>query len=422
MTPLLGCIADDLTGASDLAGTLVREGLRVVQLVGVPSGSANAHPAADAVVIALKTRTAPVRAAVAESLESARWLRASGCRRIYFKYCSTFDSTPRGNIGPVADALAAELGAALAVVAPAFPRNGRTVYAGHLFVDDVLLSDSSLRQHPLTPMTDANVVRLLSAQSRERVGLVHQRDVDAGAAAIRTRMHALLGEGVRYAVVDALRDDHLLALARVVVDDELVTGGSALAGALAAVLRERGAFVPAARPAVDPPAPGFAAVLAGSCSAATAAQVERTRHAHPAYALDPLASGNLAGEAVAWAVDRLADGPVLIYSTTTGAGLQRIRRRLGADGGARVEQLMREIARGLTAAGVTRLVVAGGETSGAVVEALGIRSLAVGEELAPGVPILATTASPRLGLVLKSGNFGPPGFFETALERLAELR
>jgi uncharacterized protein YgbK (DUF1537 family) len=423
--PLLGCIADDMTGASDLAGTLVREGMRVVQLVGVPTEPIESLPPADAVVIALKSRNAPPREAVGESIDSVRWLAASGCRTTYFKYCSTFDSTPQGNIGPVADALLAELGARFAVIAPAFPRNARTVFAGHLFVGDVLLSDSSMRHHPLTPMTDSDVVALMAAQSSRRVGLVHYRDVNAGASAIRERIDALAAEGFRYAVVDALRDDHLLELARAVVDDDLVTGGSALAGGLATVMRERGSFDASSGRSVAAPEPGFAAVLAGSCSAATTAQVERTKRAHPAYELDPaeLARGrDVVGEAVAWAAERLADGPVLIYSTTTADGLERARRALGPDSSERVEQIMRGVAQALKAAGVTRLVVAGGETSGAVVDALGVTSMAVGEELAPGVPVLATTPSPGLALVLKSGNFGAPDFFEIALNRLAELR
>lgn len=418
-TLLLGCIADDLTGASDLAGTLVREGMRVVQLVGVPKQPMGSLPPMDAIVVSLKSRSCPVKDAVTDSLESLRWLIAAGCRTTYFKYCSTFDSTPQGNIGPVADALLKELPASFAVVAPAFPRNARTVYAGHLFVGDVLLSGSSMRHHPVTPMTDSNVVRLMAAQSEEDVGLVHYRDVEGGEAAIRQRIADLAAAGLKYAVVDALEDGHLVSLARAVADHDLITGGSALAGSLAEVLREQGAFVPSDAPAVGAASSGFSAVLAGSCSAATVAQVERMKQHRPSYRLDPLelAQGrDLAGEAVAWAAQRLADGPVLIYSTTDVDGLERVRRALGPDSGERVEQVMREVAQGLRAAGVMKLVVAGGETSGAVVEALGVTSMTVGEELAPGVPTLETNPSPGLALVLKSGNFGDSDFFETALD------
>jgi 3-dehydrotetronate 4-kinase len=417
---VLGCIADDLTGASDLAGTLVREGMRVVQMVGVPSNTAVPVGDADAVVISLKSRSAPVDIAVRESLDSLQWLTDWGCRAIYFKYCSTFDSTAEGNIGPVADSLLDAVGGSLAVVAPAFPRNQRTVYAGHLFVGDVLLENSSMRTHPVTPMTESNLVTLMSAQCRGRVGLVAYRDVTKGAASIRERLEDLESDGFRYAVVDALSDRHLFSLAQAVVDRPLVTGGSALAGAIASVMRDRGSIGHSSS-MPTPPTSGRSAVLAGSCSAATVGQVDLMKRDQPTYELDPaqLAENrDVAGAALAWAAEHIADGPVLIYSTAAADGVERVRRALGPDSAERVEQLMGAIARGLVATGVTKLVVAGGETSGAVVEALGITSMTVGEELAPGVPILTTGAEPGLSLVLKSGNFGAPDFFRTALERM----
>lgn len=417
---ILGVIADDFTGATDVASMLVRAGLRTVQVVGVPQ---HAAPQADAVVVALKSRTAPVADAVQESLAAWRWLRAAGARQCYFKYCSTFDSTPQGNIGPVAEALMAETGSDFTIACPALPENGRSVYRGHLFVGDQLLSDSSMRHHPLTPMTDANLVRVLQAQVEGKVGLVREDVVNRGSSAITAQLATLRAEGVRFAVVDATHNDHLHVLAEVCADMPLVTAGSGLALGLPAAYAARGWVKPDATAAALPRVGGRAAVLSGSCSSATQAQVAHwLAEGRPAFCIDPLhlaAEQPVAKEALAWAAGFAADIPVLVYATATSANVLETQRTLGADrAGHLVEQCLGRIATGLVAAGVRRLVVAGGETSGAVVQALGVRQLRIGASIDPGVPWTQADES-LIQLALKSGNFGGVDFFSKAL-RLSE--
>jgi uncharacterized protein YgbK (DUF1537 family) len=413
---ILGVVADDFTGATDVASMLVRAGMRTVQVIGVPDGEA---PAADAVVVALKSRTVPAADAVRESLAALQWLRRAGARQCYFKYCSTFDSTPQGNIGPVAEALMDALGTDFTIACPAFPENGRTVFRGHLFVGDVLLSDSGMRDHPLTPMTDANLVRVLQAQSRARVGLVRHDVVARGAAAVRERFDALRAEGVRLAVADAIDDDDLRVLALACADLPLVTAGSGVALGLPAAYAARGWLRPDAQAATLQDVGGQGAVVSGSCSSATRAQVETwLQTGQPAFKVDAgaLAAGApLAALAVSWARERLPQGPVLVYATAEPAEVAQVQQRLGVErAGALVEQCLAEVATGLVDAGVRRLVVAGGETSGAVVQALGVRQLRIGGTIDPGVPWTQAEGRPLL-LALKSGNFGGIRFFEKAL-------
>ena len=422
---ILGIIADDFTGATDVASMLVRAGMRTVQVIGIPEGLA---PDADAIVIALKTRTMPSADAVRESLAALRWLQAAGMRQCYFKYCSTFDSTPAGNIGPVTEALMDALGADFAIACPAFPENGRTVFRGHLFVGDELLSDSGMREHPLTPMRDSNLVRVLQAQSRRRVGLLRVDAIAQGAAALRERIDALRADGVAIAIADATTNDDLRTLAAACADHLLLTAGSGLALGLPALYAERGWLTPDARAADLDPVPGSSAVLAGSCSLATNAQVARWREAgRPALALDPraLARGEpVAAAALRWADTHLPGEAVLVFATMPAAELKAVQAELGtAQAGALVETCLAQIARGLVERGVRRLVVAGGETSGAVVQALGVRQLRIGAAICPGVPWTqtegGTPGSPLLSLplhlALKSGNFGGPDFFAEAL-------
>ncbi len=425
MSLILGCIADDFTGGTDLANNLVRTGMRTVQVIGVPDAASPA-PDASAVVVALKSRTAPVAEAVAQSLAAARWLRAQGAAQIYFKVCSTFDSTPQGNIGPVTEALMDELGADFVVITPAFPENARTVFKGHLFVGDQLLSDSSMRHHPLTPMTDANLVRVMQAQldatHGRRVGLIDYRCVAQGAAAIAQRIAALRSEGVTLAVVDALGDDDLRTLARAAAPLKLVVAGSGLAIGIPALHGLAGN----AQAAQLPAARGARAVVSGSCSAATNAQVAAfIASGGAAFAVDPLqlaAGRGVTEEALAWALPRLDRGPVLVYATAEPAAVRAVQERLGADqAGALVEHALSRIALGLVAAGVGQLIVAGGETSGACVQALGITQLRIGPQIDPGVPWChaVTAACPTgLHLALKSGNFGGTDFFSRAFALL----
>ena len=413
---LLGCIADDFTGATDLANNLVREGMRVVQAIGVPTGPIDG---VDAVVVALKSRTCPVNDAVAQSLAAAAWLRAQGARQLYFKVCSTFDSTPQGNIGPVAEALIGFTGARVVPVTPAFPAAGRTVYQGHLFVGDLLLSDSPMRHHPLTPMTDASLVRVLQAQCRtERVGLVAHRDVAGGAPAIEARLEALAGQGVRFAVVDGVGDGDLRTLAVAARDLPLVVAGSGLAIGIPALH----GLAPSAQAAALPPAGGAAAVVSGSCSAATNAQVADFRASGgAAFAVDPLriaAGDDVAAQALAFALPRLGDAPVLVHATAEPDAVRAVQQQLGGErAGALVESTLARVTQGLVDAGVRRLIVAGGETSGACVQALGLTRLRIGAQIDPGVP-WCHAPERGLHLALKSGNFGSVDFFRRAFTLL----
>jgi uncharacterized protein YgbK (DUF1537 family) len=416
MTLKLGCIADDFTGATDLANNLVRAGMRVVQTIGVP---AQPVEGVDAVVVALKSRTAPVVQAVAESLAAARWLRGQGAPQLYFKVCSTFDSTAQGNIGPVAEALLAEVGGGAVIVTPAFPENGRTVFKGHLFVGDLLLSDSPMRHHPLTPMTDANLVRVLQAQLRtQRAGLLEHATVRRGEAAVRERLQALQREGTAFVVADAISDADLHVLAAAVREQPLVVAGSGLAIGIPALH----GLAPRAEAAALPAPSGYAAVISGSCSAATQAQVVHfMAHGGAAFAVDPLrlaAGEDLAAAALAWARPRLGAQPVLVFATAAPEAVRAVQAELGAErAGALVEAALGRIAAGLVEAGVGQLLVAGGETSGACVQALGITQLRIGPQIDPGVP-WCHAAQPGLHLALKSGNFGGVDFFTRAFALL----
>ncbi len=423
MSLFLGCIADDFTGGTDLANNLVRAGMRTVQAIGVPEGQA---VDCDSAVVALKSRTAPAEQAVAQSLAAARWLRAQGATQIYFKVCSTFDSTPRGNIGPVTEALMDELGANFVVVTPAFPENARTVFKGHLFVGEALLSDSSMKNHPLTPMTDANLVRVMQAQldpqRGRRVGLIDYRVVAQGTQAIGQRIEALRAEGITLAIVDALGDDDLRQLAAAAAKLPLVVAGSGLAIGIPALH----GLKPDARAAQLPKAAGRRAVVSGSCSAATNAQVAAFIAAGGgAFALDPLqlaAGQDPVTQALAWARSLPATGPVLVYATAEPDAVRAVQQQLGAErAGALVEQALSRIAVGLVKAGVGQLVVAGGETSGACVQALGITQLRIGPQIDPGVPWCHAATPQRadgLHLALKSGNFGGKDFLTRAFELL----
>ncbi len=413
---LLGCIADDFTGATDLANNFVRGGLRTVQTVGVPREPLRDE--VDAVVVALKSRTIPAAEAVAQSLAALRWLQHQGCKQIYFKVCSTFDSTPAGNIGPVTEALMRALDCDFTIACPAFPEAGRTIYKGHLFVGDVPLNESGMRDHPLTPMRDANLVRVLQAQMHGKVGLIDYTDVARGPEVIRARINALKATGVKAAIVDALSNEDLLRLGRAVRDMPLVTAGSGVAIGL-----PQNFVLPGAAAYTLPRVNGLRAIISGSCSVATNAQVAHfIKSGGAARALDPLKLAVDAAEierALAWARPLLQAGAVLLYSTTAPAAVQAIQSQLGADRAGRlIENALATIARGLVDAGVDQLVVAGGETSGAVVQVLGIEALRIGAQIDPGVPWTMSLGERPIALALKSGNFGDDDFFVKAFRVL----
>lgn len=418
---LLGCIGDDFTGSTDLANTLVRRGMRTVQLIGVPAAPVRIAEA-EAIVIALKSRSIAAADAVAESLAALKWLREAQCRQFFFKYCSTFDSTDDGNIGPVAEALLEALAADFTIACPAFPENGRTVFKGHLFVGDKLLNQSGMQHHPLTPMTDANLVRVLSRQTKGKVGLIPYDIVQRGAGAIRAAVDGLRSDGFRFAIVDAIEDVHLERIGEAVAELSLITGGSGIALGLPANFRRLDLLTRETEADVLPAVEGHAAVLSGSCSAATRAQVSEMRKTHPAFKIDMLALAegrNHLDEALQWAQPKLAGGPLLIYTTDDPEAVKTIQDKLGHErAGALAESALAEIAVELVSAGVRQLVVAGGETSGAVVNALGITGLRIGPQIDPGVPWTASLDTPLIALALKSGNFGAPDFFVKAFDRL----
>jgi len=413
---LLGCIGDDFTGSSDLGNTLTRAGMRTVQYVGVPDGPAAAD--VEAGIVALKSRSIPVEEAVRLSLEALDWLRAQGCRQVLFKYCSTFDSTPQGNIGPVAEALADALDARKVLVCPAFPGAGRTIYQGHLFVGDRLLNESGMENHPLTPMRDADIRRWLALQTRGSVGHVPAADVFAGAQAVSDRLTAEEAAGHGLVVADAIRDEDLMTLGRAAAGLPLLTGGSGIAMGLPNNFRAQGLLAGGA--SAWRGQDGRAVALSGSCSNATRAQVARHRQNNPALEItaEAVMAGEMTGEDVArWLLAQ--EGLPLAYSSADPQVVARAQQRYGTEAIAhKLEALFAEAARHLVAGGVTRLITAGGETSGAVVEGLALNELRIGPEIDPGVPVMR--AHDGLVLALKSGNFGAEDFFEKADRRLRE--
>jgi uncharacterized protein YgbK (DUF1537 family) len=418
---LLGCIADDFTGATDLANMLVRGGMRTVQTIGVPDKGTSIE--ADALVVALKSRTIPAKHAVRQSLDALEWLRAQGCRQFFFKYCSTFDSTETGNIGPVADALLDALKDDFTIACPAFPENGRTVYRGNLFVGDVLLNESGMERHPLTPMSDPNLVRVLQRQTKSKVGLIRYDTIAEGVEAIRACIDELKEDGVRLAIADAVSNADLYTLGKACRNLSLVTGGSGIALGLPQNFHSADLLVYAGQATDLQKIDGKSIVLAGSASKATNAQVAEWRTSKPSFRVDPMALSRgepVVDNAVEFA--REHDETVLIYATSSPDDVKTVQKELGVEqAGQLVEDALASIARKLRDEGVRKFVVAGGETSGAVVQALGVRSLRIGPQIDPGVPAtqsIGTSKGAPLALALKSGNFGTVDFFAKALKAL----
>lgn len=419
MSVFMGAIADDFTGATDLAGLLARSGLRVSLRIGVPQQPAG-EDAAPFEVIALKSRTAPVNTAVRQSLAALAWLQAAGAQRFFFKYCSTFDSTAEGNIGPVAEALMDALDVPQTIYCPAFPENGRSIFMGNLFVGELPLAESPMKDHPLTPMRDSNLMRLLAPQVKRPVGLANRLTVDRGAGALRSRLNALAAEGVAHVVVDAVADSDLGVIAAAVKDMRLLTGGSAVAMPLPAIWREEGRISATAGEDAKPQIAQGAVILSGSCSAMTNRQVDRYKASAPSYQLDPvaLAEGGI-DDAVAWLLAQPMDQAPLLYATAAPDAVRHAQATLGtARAGDVVEEALAALAVAARDAGRRRFVVAGGETSGAVTQALSIEQLTIGAEIAPGVPWCTSMSNGfPVAITLKSGNFGDETFFRDALAR-----
>lgn len=422
MTMLLGAIADDLTGATDLALTLAREGMRTVQVIGVPPADFDLGDA-DAVVVALKSRTIASDQAVAMSCAAAKRLLKAGAEQIVFKYCSTFDSTRAGNIGQVTEALLDLLDTPLTIACPAFPTNGRTVYRGHLFVGDTLLSDSPMKDHPLTPMDDANLVRVLQQQTKLPVGLVSYDTVKKGGAAILSAFETAIANGKRMMIVDALDDEHLRQIGRAASNMKLITGGSGIALGLPTNFRHAGKISKKKADLAFAATHGRAVILAGSCSAATRRQIdEALRAGLPALKIDPrlVAKGVVNAAGVADWVNASIHPTPLVYSSADPSEVAEIQKELGRENaGALVEDLLAEVAGRLRQDNFTRFLVAGGETSGAVVHALNVNALRIGPEIDPGVPWTRSIGDNQpIMLALKSGNFGADDFFLKAWSRI----
>ncbi|OAP36901.1 serine kinase [Sinorhizobium glycinis] len=422
MTILLGSIADDYTGASDLANTLTKNGLRTVQTVGIPDPSL-VLPDVNAVVVSLKIRSVAADEAVAAAGKADRWLRQRGAAHVLYKICSTFDSTDQGNIGPVTEALSQAAGGGIALVTPAFPETGRTVYLGHLFVNGQPLDESPLKDHPLNPMHDANLVRVMGRQSQGKVGLVDLATITAGHAAVKTRLDALRSEGVTAAIADATSERDLEMLGEVALQTPVSTGASGLGLGLARAIVRSGRASAASADTADAvrPVGGLAAIVAGSCSAATLRQLEVAERSMPVLRLDTeklLRGSDEIAAAIAWAGERISDGPVVIAASASAEMVSRLQSQYGREAsGHAIETATATVASDLVARGVKRLVVAGGETSGATVDRLAIPAFLIGPEIAPGVPVLRTIGNAQgdMLLALKSGNFGGDDFFAAAL-------
>ena len=419
MTTILGCIADDFTGATDLAGLLARSGVSVSLRLGIPE-----TPPSDTApfeVIALKCRTAPVDQAVGECRAALAWLRAAGAQRFFWKYCSTFDSTAQGNIGPVAEALMDDLGADQTIYCPAFPENGRSIFMGNLFVGQQPLAESPMKDHPLTPMRDSNLMRLLEPQVTRPVGLADRLTVAAGAQALRSHLGSLAADGVAHVVTDAVANADLDIIASACRDMKLLTGGSAVAMPLPDLYREDGVLAADAPAPVRPTLADGAVILSGSCSAMTNEQVAAYEGRGPALRLDPLAlAEGGADAAISWLAEQPAGSNPIIYATARPEDVRATQEKLGvARAGEIVEEALAALARAAFANGIRKFVVAGGETSGAVSKALGLTRLNIGAEIAPGVPwTYARINGEDVAITLKSGNFGDRDFFATALARL----
>ncbi|MBR9786468.1 MAG: four-carbon acid sugar kinase family protein [Vibrionaceae bacterium] len=412
---LLGVIADDFTGATDIAGFLVENGMRTVQLNGIPTTEIDVN--ADAVVISLKSRSCPVDEAIKDSVAALQWLQEQGCQQFYFKYCSTFDSTSEGNIGPVTDALLAELGEDFTIVCPALPVNGRTVYNGHLFVFEELLSDSGMRNHPVTPMTDSSLIRMMNAQSKGTTGLVNFQKIEQGAQAVTQRFTELKEQGHRYAVVDAFNAQHLVTLGQAAKSLKLVTGGSGLAAGLAKnwteQLEDQSGAQQAGKPVKAP-----TVVFSGSCSVMTNQQVSVYKQQAPHFAIDVetcLTNEDYSDVVFDWVMTNIeSELAPLVYATADASTLKEIQSKYGAQASSHaVEQFFSKLAIKLQANGVKNFIVAGGETSGVVTQSLKVKGFHIGPQIAPGVPWVKSVEG-ELSLALKSGNFGDENFFAKA--------
>jgi len=423
MTTFLGCIADDFTGATDLASMLARSGVNVSLRIGVPLSTP--ENTAEIEVIALKTRSISASKAIAESLSALKWLKESGAKKYFFKYCSTFDSTAEGNIGPVSEALMNELKVDQTIYCPAFPENGRSIYMGNLFVGQKLLSESSMKDHPLTPMNDSNLMRLLSVQVSRRVGLADRIVVNSGVNSLKEKLISLKENDVPHVIVDAVADTDLDIIASACQDMDFITGGSALAMPLAEFYKASGKISANDNSFMNKKLNTGSIILSGSCSEMTIIQVKNfIQRGAAAFQLDPI---DLAENGVKKVLDWLSSQDftknIIIYATSDPDTVKKVQAELGVDmAGKIVEQGLSECAIAARELGVKNFIIAGGETSGAITKALNVRQLDIGIEIAPGVPwTFSGKRNNQIALSLKSGNFGSEEFFTEALSKLENL-
>jgi uncharacterized protein YgbK (DUF1537 family) len=402
-------IADDLTGGLELASLIRRGGVRCPLLL--HPGPRTDLAGLEAVVFGLKTRVIPARRAVAAFARAMDAIGRRGARQVFYKYCATFDSTPRGNIGPCADLLMERREAGFTLFCPAFPEVGRTVYQGHLFAGEVLISDSPKRFDPLTPMREPSLVKVLQAQTRRRVGLLPHAVLAEGVAAAAARAARLQADGIPYAIADTLDEADLAVTAEASVDWPLMTGGSSVAVYYPALWRARGWMAGTDAPALPPPPPGPAVVVAGSCADRTFDQLAHFGERRPVLFLDParaLDGADLVAEALAWAGRGLPDGAVAVATSARPDAVAALQRRLGRRRAARLaEDILARIAAGLHASGIRRFVISGGETSGAVLEALKVTALEVDSYVTAGQSHSMTTGPDPISFYLKSGKLGP---------------
>jgi uncharacterized protein YgbK (DUF1537 family) len=423
MTTFLGCIADDFTGATDLASMLARSGVNVSLRIGVPLSTP--ENTAEIEVIALKTRSISASKAIEESLSALKWLKEAGAKKYFFKYCSTFDSTAEGNIGPVSEALMNELKVDQTIYCPAFPENGRSIYMGNLFVGQKLLSESSMKDHPLTPMNDSNLMRLLSAQVSRRVGLADRIVVNSGVTSLKEKLISLKENDVPHVIVDAVADTDLDTIASACQDMDFITGGSALAMPLAEFYKASGKISANDNSFMNKKLNTGSIILSGSCSEMTIIQVKNfIQRGAAAFQLDPI---DLAENGVKKVLDWLSSQDftknIIIYATSDPDTVKKVQAELGVDmAGKIVEQGLSECAIAARELGIKNFIIAGGETSGAITKALNVRQLDIGIEIAPGVPwTFSGKRNNQIALSLKSGNFGSEEFFTEALSKLENL-
>ncbi|MEF1310133.1 four-carbon acid sugar kinase family protein [Vibrio mytili] len=416
----IGVIADDFTGATDAASFIVAGGLSAIQVNGLPAlvdeQTLSEYQQAQAIVVALKSRSCPTEQAISESITACRWLKEQGCTLIYFKYCSTFDSTESGNIGPVIDALMQELNCKQTLISPALPVNGRTVYMGHLFVYQQLLSESGMRNHPITPMTDSNLARLIESQSTGQASLLTHKDYASHEQA-QIKLESL---DRKYVVCDAIDDSDLKLLGQLSLTYPLVTGSSGLVGAIAAAIaqKQKVESVPYC------PAKGLRGlVISGSCSEMTNKQVaEYKRHA-PSLKLEIakcIESENYIDNVEQWVLDATNTNEQwfpLVYATVLPDELQEIKASYGSQASVAVENLFSQLIQRLKSHNFKVIISAGGETSGTVVRSLGSEVFSIGKTISPGVPWVRSLED-NTALALKSGNFGDERFFLQAQEMM----